>query len=60
MQVDEAGQDHRQLRVISAAVVIHLQLAHMRIKVDVAAPPTQWGEDAAVQERVSVMREARR
>jgi hypothetical protein len=29
MQVDEAGQDHRQLQVVGAAVVVHLQLAHV-------------------------------
>ncbi|KAG1596798.1 hypothetical protein G6F46_014360 [Rhizopus delemar] len=49
MQVDEAGQDHRQLQIVSAAVVVHLQLAHVRIEMDMAAPPTQWGEDAALQ-----------
>ncbi|MNI42429.1 hypothetical protein D3C73_967250 [compost metagenome] len=49
VQVDETGQDHRQLRVIAAAVVVHLQLAHVRIELDLAATPAQRGEDAAVQ-----------
>ncbi|KAG1189999.1 hypothetical protein G6F35_013999 [Rhizopus arrhizus] len=53
MQVDEAGQDHRQLQIVSAAVVVHLQLAHVRIEMDMAAPPTQWGEDAALQGAVA-------
>ena len=29
MQVDEAGQDDRQLQVVSTTLVIHLQLAHV-------------------------------
>ena len=49
VQVDEAGQDHRQLQIVGATVVIHLQLAHVRIELDLAATPAQRGEDAAVQ-----------
>jgi hypothetical protein len=49
MQIDEAGKDHLQLRVSTAAVVVHLQLAHMRVEVDMATSPPQRGEDAAME-----------